>query len=350
MMLRTALAATVLAALCAGRPAEARLRKALSQLSSTELEAKVKHINQLQNQQLHMGQGAPHSTAQTMRFAEAQAPGAGGPVPLQPVYGLANAPPMGGAPFGAAFGQAPAPFMAGNLGATPTPTMYFPPAAMHAAGIPYMNHLGYANSAPAFAVPPSATLAGLPAQYSHPMGAGPLGAGQIPQAAYPGMFNISVSGVPIAGGVFPQHLPLYQGPNLYGAHPAASPFVQKPVYFGVPHAPFYWSQAPPSSPIGSGYPSLLETQPLVPSPPPSMRPPTGLMAAPPQAAQGMRFSMQDPNDAFSQMHRSLIPQPHQSQSGTPPLNRVGSIDGLTGAQFMGMPDTAGAPRNAPRIF
>jgi hypothetical protein len=82
------------------------------------------------------------------------------------------------------------------------------------------------------------------------LGGHPQGAGQIPQASYPGQFNSSFGGMPI------------WNPNqgILGAHPLSSPNVERPLYFSTINAPTYWTQSAPNNPIGSGMPSLIETE------------------------------------------------------------------------------------------
>ena len=86
---------------------------------------------------------------------------------------------------------------------------------------------------------------------------GPLGAGQIPQAAYPGQFNST-----LGGSMMPGSMPSWGGAaannGVVGSHPFASPAIQRPLYMDMNVAPSYWSQASPNSPIGLGLPSMLE--------------------------------------------------------------------------------------------
>ena len=81
-----------------------------------------------------------------------------------------------------------------------------------------------------------------------------LGAGQVPHASYPGQMNATL-------GTF-GNMPWGQwGDNsgIIAPHPMSSPNVDRPLYM-TNQVPTYWSQPAPNSLIGSGMPSLLETQ------------------------------------------------------------------------------------------
>ena len=80
----------------------------------------------------------------------------------------------------------------------------------------------------------------------------PSGAGQVPQASYPGQYGTANPGMysPMGGA--------NAGGGAAGPHPFASPNIARPLYMDMNVAPSYWSQPAPNSPIGSGRPSLLE--------------------------------------------------------------------------------------------
>ena len=279
-----------------------------------------------------------------------------------------------------------------------------------------------------------------------------LGAGQVPHASYPGQMNATL-------GTF-GNMPWGQwGDNsgIIAPHPMSSPNVDRPLYM-TNQVPTYWSQPAPNSLIGSGMPSLLETQsrtkgdegqaywlppasgdesagggggaaPASPgtsqysvspqafyqggaggAPPASLLEmtarsfPNGISFAPangkpaemrfqqqqqpppqqqlqqqppqqlqppqlqpqqptsnsfmssqsPPASGNNRFSTQpppslsDPANAFDKMHQSWIPNQPKQSMGTITASNSASMDALTGAGFMSLPDPGGSA-SAPQL-